>query len=240
MAALRRVSGKAPRIAGPPSRSMMRDDPGSKCRKSRASECREISASAPAISTPVGPPPMTTNVSCASCRAGSVSRSARSNASSIARRISSASSSVLSPGASAATRRGRSRHGSRQSPRSGSRSRDAVPQEDRLAGRSTPVASREDDFGVPLPAQDPTDRRRDLPGRERRHRHLIQERLKDMVVAPIDDRHLHPRPPERPRGIEAAESSPDNDHTVPYSTIPSSAVRFRPLFRLSAKPRPRA
>ena len=74
-------------------------EPGSKCRKSRASDCREISASAPAISTPVGPPPITTNVSSARPLRGSLSRSARSNASSTRRRISSASSSVFSPGA---------------------------------------------------------------------------------------------------------------------------------------------
>ena len=48
---------------GPPSIRMMRADSGSIARKSCASACREISASAPASSTPVGPPPMTTNVS---------------------------------------------------------------------------------------------------------------------------------------------------------------------------------
>ena len=37
---------------------MTRAEPGSKWRKSRASDCREISASAPASSTPVGPPPI--------------------------------------------------------------------------------------------------------------------------------------------------------------------------------------
>ena len=36
----------------------MRAELGSKWRKSRASDWREISASAPAISTPVGPPPI--------------------------------------------------------------------------------------------------------------------------------------------------------------------------------------
>ena len=50
---------------------MTRAEPGSKWRKSRASDCREISASAPASSTPVGPPPTTTNVSSA-LRAGRI------------------------------------------------------------------------------------------------------------------------------------------------------------------------
>ena len=85
--------------AGPPSSRMIFDELGSKCRKSFASDSRAISASAPAISTPVGPPPMMTNVSSGRRRAGSGSRSARSNASSTRRRISSASSSVFRPGA---------------------------------------------------------------------------------------------------------------------------------------------
>ena len=68
----------------------------------RAAPARAISAIAPAISTPVGPPPITTNVSSSRCRPGSGSRSARSKASSTRRRIATASSSVFSPGACAA------------------------------------------------------------------------------------------------------------------------------------------
>jgi len=69
-------------------------------RKSRIMVWRAISDSAPASSTPVGPPPTSTNVSSRRRRAGSGSRSARSKASRIRRRISSASSRVFSPGAS--------------------------------------------------------------------------------------------------------------------------------------------
>ena len=54
---------------------------------------------APASSTPVGPPPTRTKVSSSRRRAGSVSRSARSNAIKMRRLIVMASSSVLSPGA---------------------------------------------------------------------------------------------------------------------------------------------
>ena len=67
-------------------------------RNSSRSVWRAISASVPASSTPVGPPPTSTNVSSSCCRAASVSRSARSNASRMRRRISSASSSVFRPG----------------------------------------------------------------------------------------------------------------------------------------------
>ncbi|KYF52583.1 hypothetical protein BE08_10470 [Sorangium cellulosum] len=85
-----------------PSSRMMRASHGLMCRNSRTSVCRASSDSAPASSTPVGPAPTTTNVIQASRRAGSVSRSAASKARSTRRRISSASSTVLSPGAKAA------------------------------------------------------------------------------------------------------------------------------------------
>ena len=58
-----------------------------------------ISASAPASSTPVGPPPTMTNVSRRARKSGSVSRSAASKASRTRQRMSRASSSVLRPGA---------------------------------------------------------------------------------------------------------------------------------------------
>ena len=61
-----------------------------------------ISPSAPASSTPVGPPPTITNVIHARRRSGSASRSAASNAIRIRRRISTASSMVLRPGANGA------------------------------------------------------------------------------------------------------------------------------------------
>jgi len=63
---------------------------------------RAISATAPASSTPVGPPPTITKVSHAARRSGSISRSAASKASRMRRRMSRASSIVLSPGANRA------------------------------------------------------------------------------------------------------------------------------------------
>ena len=56
----------------------------------------------PAISTPVGPAPTTTNVSHRSTAAGSVSSSASSNAPKIRPRSSSASSMLFMPGANSA------------------------------------------------------------------------------------------------------------------------------------------
>ncbi len=83
----------------PPSIRMIRAARGSKLRKSRLSVWCAISAKAPAISTPVGPPPITTKVSSARRSSGSVTCSACSKASRKRRRISVASSMVFIPGA---------------------------------------------------------------------------------------------------------------------------------------------
>ena len=68
-------------------------------RNSCDSVWRAISAIAPAISTPVAPPPTSTNVSRRLRSAGSVVRSARSYATSIRALTLNASSSVFSDGA---------------------------------------------------------------------------------------------------------------------------------------------
>ena len=62
--------GNASRMSAPPSSRMIRARCGWIDRNSCASVCRAISASAPASSTPVGPPPTTTNVSHRSCARG--------------------------------------------------------------------------------------------------------------------------------------------------------------------------
>ena len=41
---------------------------------------------------------------------------------------------------------------------------------------------------VLLAPQDPSDRRRDVAGGQRRHRNLVQQRLKHVVVAAIETR----------------------------------------------------
>ena len=71
-------------------------------RNSRGKVCWAISLIVPAISTPVGPPPMTTKVSQASRSASSLARSARSKALIMRARMSNASASVFRPGAKAA------------------------------------------------------------------------------------------------------------------------------------------
>ena len=71
---------------GPASTRMMRVERGSMERKSIASARLASSAMAPAISTPVGPPPTTTKFNSRRRSSGSVSVSARSNASRMRRR----------------------------------------------------------------------------------------------------------------------------------------------------------
>ena len=70
----------APRTRGLASTRITRAEAVLMWRKSRARVCRVTSASVPASSTPVGPPPTITNVIQARRRASSVSRSATSKA----------------------------------------------------------------------------------------------------------------------------------------------------------------
>ena len=132
---LPQVFGERREDVGPASTSTIRAVAVEIVRKSWPSVWRAISASAPASSTPVGPPPTMTNVSSRRRRSGSSSRSAVSNASSTRRRISSASSSVLSPGATPPTPGGRSTRASRRSRRSGSRTRSSRRRASTVPGR---------------------------------------------------------------------------------------------------------
>jgi len=92
-------SGMACSTRGPPSISSTSALLGSMRRNSPSSVWRAISASVPAISTPVGPAPITAKVSSARRRTGSVSTSAASKLTSTRRRISKASARVFRPGA---------------------------------------------------------------------------------------------------------------------------------------------
>ena len=99
-----RTSGYVGRMRGPASYRRIRAVRGSICRKSCAKAMRDISASVLAISTPTVPAPTSANVrrrrisSVPACSIDAIS-SARSNASRILLRITSASSSDSRPGA---------------------------------------------------------------------------------------------------------------------------------------------
>ena len=191
----------------------IRAELGSKCRKSRASDCREISASAPASSTPVGPPPTTTNVSSAFRR------------SAIALALRPFEGQQHAP-ADVERVFERLEAGRGRPPlivtevrvrRAGRDDEKVVAQ--RTIGECESLDRRidrdhicEQHLGVALATQDPADRRRDVTRRQRRRRYLIQQRLEDVMVAAIDERDLHGRPPERPRGIKASETTADDYH----------------------------
>jgi hypothetical protein len=61
-------------------------------------------------------------------------------------------------------------------------------------------------------AQNPTDRRGNVTGRERRRRDLIQERLKDVMVAAIDQRDTYVGVAERPCGGQATKAAANDDN----------------------------
>ena len=96
-----RSSANVGRMRGPPSSRMTRAVAVSMRRKSPRKLWRAIVGNIPANSTPVGPPPTITNVRYAARSASSVAFSASSNAVRKRRRISIASSTFFSPGASA-------------------------------------------------------------------------------------------------------------------------------------------
>ena len=66
---------------------------------------------------------------------------------------------------------------------------------------------------VRLPPQDPANGRRDVAWRERGHRHLVEQRLEDVMVAAVDDRESNLRAPQRARRVEPAKAAAD-DHDM--------------------------
>ena len=62
-------------------------------------------------------------------------------------------------------------------------------------------------------AQQPANGRRDVGGRERRRRHLIEQRLEEMMVRAIEHEHVHVVAPERARCIQPTEPATDDDDT---------------------------
>ena len=76
----------------------------------------------------------------------------------------------------------------------------------------------QDDCGVALVPQDVADRRSDVAFGEDAGRHLIEQRLKQVMVGAVDDRHLDIGPPKRLGGEEAGEPGADDHHTMRTAT----------------------
>ncbi len=69
----------------------------------------------------------------------------------------------------------------------------------------------EEHLGVLLPSKQPADRRGNVGGGDRRCRHLIQQRLEDVVVRTIQHRQIDGRIAKRACRVEATEASADDD-----------------------------
>ena len=70
------------------------------------------------------------------------------------------------------------------------------------------------DGQVAQTAQHVTDGRRDLALRKDAGGHLVQQRLEEVVVGPVDDGDPHRRPLQRPGREEAAEAAAHDDDVV--------------------------
>ena len=181
---------------------------------------RESSAICPASSMPVGPPPTTAKRSHAS-RSAALGRQlrllerAQDPAADLAR-----VGERLQPGrhvrplvaAEVAVRRA-GRHDQR-----------VVAERDRLAvrGERVRLAGVEVEAGdvgeqharVGLAAEDAAQRRGDLALGEDAGRHLVEQRLEQVVVRPVDERDLDGRAAERLGGVQAAEAAADDQDPV--------------------------
>ena len=71
---------------------------------------------------------------------------------------------------------------------------------------------RHDHADVFLAADDGADRPRDIARRQRRGRHLIEQRLEAVMILRVDQRHVGVRPRKRATGFQPAEASADDHH----------------------------
>ena len=182
---------------------------GSMRRKSRASVWRAISARAPASSTPVGPPPTTTKVSHARRRLGvGLALGGLEGQQHAPADLERVLDGLQAGRVAAPTRRGRSTSAWRRWPRPGSRS-----------GSSPSASSTRCARGVDRAAP-----RRAAPSccsagagcggsgaamsarRQAGGRHLVEQRLEQVVVAAVDQRHAHGAPAQAPRRRQARRS----------------------------------
>jgi len=68
---------------------------------------------------------------------------------------------------------------------------------------------------VAVTAQDAAHRMGDLGRIEQPGGNLVQQRLEEVVVVPVDDQHVSVRRAQRARRTESAEAGADDDHARP-------------------------
>ena len=99
-----------------------------------------------------------------------------------------------------------------------------------------PVTSPSIDCRVGLLAQHVADRRGDLALGEDPGRDLVEQRLEEVVVGPVDDRDLDIGAAQRLGGEEAAEAAADDHHAVsPGARRNAHSVTDRPRRRASPR-----
>ena len=87
-----------------------------------------------------------------------------------------------------------------------------IPRFHRLALRIDPRHLGHQDLYIPEPAQRFADRLGDVGGRQRRRRHLVEQRLEQVVIAPVDQRDADIGVAELPGAGQPAEPAADDDH----------------------------
>jgi hypothetical protein len=65
---------------------------------------------------------------------------------------------------------------------------------------------------IALAPEQMTDRRGDVARRQRGRRHLIEQRLKEMMIRPVDHRDADRRVPQGARGGQSSEAAAHDDH----------------------------
>ena len=90
---------------------------------------------------------------------------------------------------------------------------EAVAQHDPFSGGVDAHCLRQHHGDVLLPPQHAPQRDRDVRRAQRGRRHLVEQRLEQMMVAAVDERDPHVRTAQRTSRVEAAEAATD-DHDV--------------------------
>ncbi len=88
----------------------------------------------------------------------------------------------------------------------------AVAEDEPARGRLEIDGLGEDDVRIGLAPQHEAERGRDVARVQAARRHLIEERLEEMEVSPVDQRDRDRSPAERLCHVEAAEAAADDHH----------------------------
>ena len=87
-----------------------------------------------------------------------------------------------------------------------------------------------EDAGVALAAEQGAERRGDVGRRQAAGRHLVEQRLEQVEVAPVDERDFDRDLAQRLGGVKAAEAAADDDDAVlaVHARWPPDSARGRP------------